>query len=52
MSITALALFSGGLDSILACRVVNAEVFPIAREISDEIRQKVDEYLFRKEPKD
>lgn len=36
----------------LACRVVNAEVFPIAREISDEIRQKVDEYLFRKEPKD
>lgn len=36
----------------LACRVVNAEVFPIAREISDEIRQKVDEYLFRKEPQD
>lgn len=36
----------------LACRVVNAEIFPIAREISDEIRQKVDEYLFRKEPKD
>lgn len=35
----------------LARRVVDAEVFPIAREISDEIRQKVDEYLFRKEAK-
>lgn len=35
----------------LARRVVDAEVFPIAREISDDIRQKVDEYLFRKEEK-
>ncbi len=35
----------------LTRRVTEAEVFPIAREISDEIRQKVDEYLFRKEDK-
>ncbi len=35
----------------LARRVVNAAVFPIAREIAPEIRDKVDEYLFRKEPK-
>ena len=35
----------------LARRVVNAASFPIAREISGEIRDKVDEYLFRKEAK-
>lgn len=33
----------------LAKRVANAAVFPIPREISSEIRDKVDEYLFRKE---
>ena len=35
----------------LARRMVNAASFPIAREISGEIRDKVDEYLFRKEAK-
>jgi len=29
-------------------RVVNAKTFPIKREISDEIKGKVDEYLFKK----
>lgn len=33
----------------LAQRVANARVFPFAREISGEIRDKVDEYLFKKE---
>ena len=33
-------------------RVANAAVFPIKREIADEIRDKVDTYLFRKESKD
>lgn len=32
----------------LAQRTVNAAVFPIRREISEEIRGKVDEYLFKK----
>ena len=32
---------------MLAKHVVNAEVFPIERKISDEIRKKVDEYLFK-----
>ena len=36
----------------LAKRVANAAVFPIKREIADEIRDKVDTYLFRKESKD
>lgn len=36
----------------LAKRVANAAVFPIPREISSEIRDKVDEYLFRKEKSD
>jgi aminopeptidase YwaD len=35
----------------LSRRVVNAAEFPIAREISEEIRGKVDEYLFKKEKK-
>ena len=35
----------------LARRVDSAEVFPIKREISDEIKNKVDEYLFKKEKK-
>ena len=35
----------------LAKRVANAAVFPIPREISDEIKDKVDVYLFRKEKK-
>ena len=35
----------------LAKRVDGAEVFPIERKISDEIRGKVDEYLFKKEKK-
>ena len=35
----------------LSKRVANAAVFPISREISDEIRNKVDEYLFKKERK-
>ena len=29
-------------------RVINAPVFPIERKISDEIKDKVDKYLFRK----
>ncbi|MBQ4089533.1 MAG: hypothetical protein IJC56_06605, partial [Clostridia bacterium] len=29
-------------------RVINAKTFPIKREISDEIKGKVDEYLFKK----
>lgn len=33
----------------LAKRTVNAEVFPIERKISDEIRDKVDKYLFKKD---
>ena len=33
-------------------RVVNAAVFPIERKISDEIRKKVDEYLFKTPKKD
>ena len=33
----------------LAKRTVNAEVFPIERKISDEIREKVDKYLFKKD---
>ncbi len=38
------------IESVLTFskRVVNANVFPIKREISDEIRKKVDEYLFKK----
>ena len=36
----------------LAKRVVNAQSFPMDRKISDEIRKKVDEYLFRTPPKD
>ncbi len=32
---------------MLAKHVVNAQVFPIERKISDEIRKKVDEYLFK-----
>ena len=36
----------------LAKRVANAAVFPIRREIANEIRDKVDTYLFRKEKKD
>ena len=32
---------------MLAKHVVNAKVFPIERTISDEIRKKVDEYLFK-----
>ena len=35
----------------LAKRVVNAASFPIERKIAGEIKDKVDEYLFRKEPK-
>ena len=35
----------------LARRVVNASVFPIPREISEEIKDKVDEYLFKKDKK-
>ena len=35
----------------LAKRVVEADVCPIKREISDEIKGKVDEYLFKKEKK-
>lgn len=35
----------------LAKRVVNAAAFPIAREVCGEIRDKVDEYLFKKEKK-
>lgn len=33
----------------LSKRVVNAASFPIEREISDEIKTKVDEYLFKKD---
>jgi len=33
----------------LAKRTINAEVFPIERKISDEIREKVDKYLFKKD---
>lgn len=33
----------------LAKRTVNAEVFPIERKISDEIKEKVDKYLFKKD---
>ena len=33
----------------LAKRVVSAEVFPIERKISDEIKEKVDKYLFKKD---
>ena len=29
-------------------RVINAPVFPIERKISDEMKNKVDKYLFRK----
>lgn len=36
----------------LAKRVVNAKAFPIERKVSDEIRTKVDEYLFKTPPKD
>ena len=36
----------------LSKRVVNAAVFPIKREISDEIVKKVDKYLFKNEKKD
>lgn len=36
----------------LAQRVVNASVFPIERKVSDEIRKKVDEYLFKTPKKD
>ena len=36
----------------LADRVANAAVFPIAREISTEIRGKVDEYLFKPKKED
>jgi len=32
-------------------RLVNADVFPIEKKISDEIKSKVDEYLFKKEKK-
>ena len=35
----------------LAKRVVNAKSFPIKREIAPEIKDKVDEYLFRKKDK-
>ena len=35
----------------LAKRADSAEVFPIEKKIAPEIREKVDEYLFRKEPK-
>lgn len=37
---------------LVADRVVNARVFPIAREISPEIKTKVDEYLFKDTKKD
>lgn len=33
----------------LAQRTVNAAVFPIERKISDEIKEKVDKYLFKKD---
>ena len=33
----------------LAKRTVNAAVFPIERKISDEIKEKVDKYLFKKD---
>ena len=36
----------------LACRLDGADFFPIERKISDEIRDKVDEYLFKKAPKE
>jgi len=36
----------------LSKRVVNAAVFPIKKEISDEIKGKVDKYLFKNEKKD
>lgn len=36
----------------LSTRMVNAVVFPIERKISDEIRKKVDEYLFKTPKKD
>lgn len=47
MSADALAITA---DIVLefAKRVVDAGVFPIERKISDSIRQKVDEYLFKK----
>lgn len=37
---------------LVADRVVNARVFPITREISPEIKTKVDEYLFKDTKKD
>lgn len=36
---------------LLARRVINAASFPIQREISDTIKKKVDEYLFKKPEK-
>lgn len=36
----------------LSRRVVSAKVFPIERKISDDIRKKVDEYLFKTDKKD
>ena len=36
----------------LSKRVVNAVTFPISRNVSDEIRKKVDEYLFKAPKKD
>ena len=37
---------------LLSQRVVNSAVFPIEKTISDEIRKKVDDYLFKKPAKD
>lgn len=37
---------------LVADRVVNARIFPIAREIAPEIKTKVDEYLFKDTKKD
>lgn len=36
---------------LITSRLANAASFPIRREISDEIRKKVDEYLFKKKDK-
>ena len=45
--------FSGRLQQVLvfAKRIDAAKVFPIARELCDEIKGKVDKYLFKKPEK-